>query len=978
MKYKTGSLVSARGRDWVVLPPAASGSDWLMLKPLGGTDDEIIELLPELETVSPAEFSLPNPAHLGSARSCAILRDAVRLGLRQTTGPFRSFGHIAVEPHPYQLVPLMMAMRQSTVRLLISDDVGIGKTVEALLIARELLDRGEVKRMTVLCPAQLAEQWQKEMEEKFHIEAETVLPSTVARLERGLGAGTSLFERYPFTIVSLDYIKSERHRLDFIRACPELVIVDEAHSCASPDGGRGGKQRYELVKELAAQEDRHMLFVTATPHSGKGDVFRSLLAFMSPALGSLPDDMMGDEHRRDRELLARYFIQRKRGDVSTYLSDTAQAASFPDRMAKELTWQAGPEWKELFTKTLALARDSIDSAEQGTQLQQRVCWWSALAMLRAVSSSPEAAEATFSHRAPGADSESGEDGADLLSTVEAVDSQGRQATFDQDVLDETAISDVLPGADTSPAEDQAADGSSEAQPVKKKLKGPSKNRYRELARLAAELKGKKDSKLQSLIPHVRQLLDDGYSPIIFCRFMTTARYVSTELAAALKDVTVAAVTGELPPDAREERILELSVSPRRVLVCTDCLSEGINLQEHFSAVIHYDLSWNPTRHEQREGRVDRFGQPKKEIRVITWWGKDNPVDGMILNVLLRKHFRIRQSLGISVPVPSQSEELLSTLLLAAILSSEKSTKKQMQQPLLPGIAAHVAKAKKQEQELDTEWDRVAAQEKKRSRSIFAQQSVNPTEVANALADAAKACGSAATVQEFVSMGWPLLGGKKDPTQKTRFAWYFDQSKRAAYGRHLDLPEDGQEFVFRLPAADGQTYLTRTHPLVEQLAAFLAQDALDPVDDKPLTSRCGVMRTKAVPRKTTLLLCRFRFLLSTTGGIQHSSLAEECCGVAFTGKPQKACWLSEDEVAALYHAQPDANIASDLAARWITQTEEEIDAVRPHLAEILQDRADVLKAAHANVRKTAKLSLRYNVQAQGAPDILGIFIFMPVD
>jgi superfamily II DNA/RNA helicase len=110
------------------------------------------------------------------------------------------------------------------------------------------------------------------------------------------------------------------------------------------------------------------------------------------------------------------------------------------------------------------------------------------------------------------------------------------------------------------------------------------------------------------------LLKDGYRPILFCRFIPTAEYVAKSCASVCQRVEVSAVTGLLPPSEREERVLQLAESPKRVLVCTDCLSEGINLQEHFDAVMHYDLSWNPTRHEQREGRVDRFGQKKGGAR----------------------------------------------------------------------------------------------------------------------------------------------------------------------------------------------------------------------------------------------------------------------------------------------------------------------------------------------------------------------------
>ena len=138
MTFAVGSLVRARGREWVVLPD--SGADLLMLRPLGGADDEVTGIYLPLESVEPARFDLPDPTDVGDFRSARLLRDAVRLGFRASAGPFRSFARIAVEPRPYQLVPLLMALRLDPVRLLVADDVGIGKTIEAAVIARELLD----------------------------------------------------------------------------------------------------------------------------------------------------------------------------------------------------------------------------------------------------------------------------------------------------------------------------------------------------------------------------------------------------------------------------------------------------------------------------------------------------------------------------------------------------------------------------------------------------------------------------------------------------------------------------------------------------------------------------------------------------------------------------------------------------------------------------------------------------------------------
>lgn len=230
MAYAVGSLIRARGREWVVLPE--SDDDLLVIRPLGGTDDEVTGIYLPVEPVEPATFALPNPEMPGDARSCQLLRDAVRLGFRSSAGPFRSFARLGVEPRPYQLVPLLMALHLDPVRMLIADDVGIGKSVESCLIARELLDRGEIQRMAVLCPPHLAEQWQAELVEKFHIDAELVLSSTATRLESRCRFGESLFEYYPYVVVSTDFIKSDRRRNDFLRTCPEMVIVDEAHTCA--------------------------------------------------------------------------------------------------------------------------------------------------------------------------------------------------------------------------------------------------------------------------------------------------------------------------------------------------------------------------------------------------------------------------------------------------------------------------------------------------------------------------------------------------------------------------------------------------------------------------------------------------------------------------------------------------------------------------------------------------------------------------
>lgn len=978
MSYATGSLVRARGRDWVVLPPESrpesrADGDWLRLKPLGGTNEEIISILPvlELEDVRPAVFDVPDPAKSGDARSCALLRDAVRLGLRATTGPFRCFGHIAVDPRPYQFVPLLMAMKQPVVRLLIADDVGIGKTVEALLIARELLDRGEIRRMSVLCPPQLAEQWQHELEEKFHIEAQLVLPSTIARLERGLDATTSIFEAWPFTVVSLDYIKSDRHRQEFLRACPEMVIVDEAHACASASGNRSGKQRYELVRKLAEDSNRHMIFVTATPHSGKEDVFRSLLAFLNPDFSNLSDNLSGREHEEDRRRLAEHFVQRRRGDIRAYMD---KATPFPQRKAQEVTWRATPKWKELFDSVLALARSSV--RQKGTVWQQRIQWWSALALLRAVSSSPAAAAATLRTRALGNGLES------EAQNTEQLDALGARALFDLDSGDDSPMSDELPGAnDTDDSEQDVRQDEAKANAAFDAARAERRRTFSRLADMAESLMGEEDSKLKQCIPHIKKLVDDGYSPIVFCRFIPTAEYVAEELRRKLPRCTVDAVTGLLPPEERELRVSQLAESERRVLVCTDCLSEGINLQNHFNAVIHYDLSWNPTRHEQREGRVDRFGQPLPEVRVITWYGTDNPMDGMVLDVLLRKHESIRKSLGISVPIPEDSEKVMQTLVQGLLLQSKPA--QSQTSLLLPGVEDYLAPEKKR---LAEEWDVVAREEEKRSRTLFAQQSIKVDDVALSLGQAEEAAGGTQSVQDFVCSALPMLGAVHNVAKKHGQDVHSFNMEALVQRRNagLDFPPL-MEAVFRQPCGEGQTLLSRTHPLVERLASWLAETALEAPDPgapdfDPAFSpvaRCGVMRSKSVQTRTTLVLCRFRFQIASTGGIEHVSLAEECGLLAFANSPGKAQWLDDAAAKKLLAAQPDQNVSSEQARRWLDEVHDALPQLMPHIRQYAEERGQALLEAHRRVRDAARAKgVRYAVQPQGEPDILGFFVYLP--
>ena len=161
--YAPGALVNARGRDWVVLPPEEP--DVVRLRPVDGSEAESVGIYLPLEpqALKPSQYQPPNPELSGDFTGALLLRDAVRLSLRSGAGPFRSMGHLSVAPRPYQFVPLIMALRLDPVRLLIADDVGVGKTIEAAMIAQEFLERGIARRVDVFCAPHLCEQWEEEL-----------------------------------------------------------------------------------------------------------------------------------------------------------------------------------------------------------------------------------------------------------------------------------------------------------------------------------------------------------------------------------------------------------------------------------------------------------------------------------------------------------------------------------------------------------------------------------------------------------------------------------------------------------------------------------------------------------------------------------------------------------------------------------------------------------------------------------------------
>jgi superfamily II DNA or RNA helicase len=926
MNFAVGSLVRARGREWVVLPE--SDEELLVLQPLGGTADEVAGILTSLEEVVPATFPLPTTDDLGDFRSARLLRDALRLGFRSSAGPFRSFGSLNFDPRPYQLVPLMMSLRLDPVRMLVADDVGTGKTASTLMIAAELLAQGKAKRLAVLCPPHLATQWQTEMREKFHLEAAVVLSSTASRLERGCQVGETLFDRHDITIVSTEYIKAERRRSEFLRTAPELIIVDEAHTCAFDGMTKGGRQlRHELLQGLAADPERNLILVTATPHSGKEEAFRSLITLLDSSFADLPEELSGEENRRHRERLARHMVQRRRADLRRYL---AVDTPFPERLETETSYKLSAEGRELFDAAIAYARETVRDTS-GSQHRQRLQWWSVLALLRSLASSPAAAVDTLEKRSVTSESKEEKD----------ADAVGRQFVFDLGEEDGAEYDDETGGTELEDTPDSS-----------------NRKKMRALKVLAEATMGEKDTKLQGVVSLVRSLLKDGFNPIVFCRYIPTAHYVADELQRVFPKVGVRAVSGRIPSSERAEVVEELGSFDQRILVATDCLSEGINLQNSFDSIIHYDLSWNPTRHEQREGRVDRFGQPKSEVRVITYYGIDNRIDGLVLEVLIRKHKTIRTSLGYSVPIPGDASAVGEAILEGVLLREDDA----QQMSLFEDDRAT---------QIMLSWENVVDKEK-RSRTVFAQDAIKPEEVARELDEVRQSLGTAVDVQNFFNSALESSGTH---ISQANGGFQYDLTHTPLALRDaLNFTNKDGVVRFDLPVGEKQTLLTRTHPAVSGLAAYVLDTALDPLREGP-ARRAGVMRTDAVGVRTTLVVLRYRFDIRVGTGEQL--LAEEAEILAFTGTDSQVEVLSVSDTQRLLTASPTANVSDAQAEEIFSEVIESNDTWMSELEKSALSAGERLLESHNRVRSAVRLRTSGDrVDVQLPVDVLGIFVLIP--
>ncbi|WP_457636616.1 helicase-related protein [Oceanithermus sp.] len=602
--YKPGAVVRARGRLWRVLEEA--DDFFLRVESLDGASRTLLYLPRERDAIRHESSPEPRPVLPRDPEQHRLYLEVEHLRTLQADAPFLSLQRSRVVPHSYQLVPLLMALESpARVRLLIADDVGLGKTIEAGLIVKELLLRGFARRVLVLTPAHLKEDWAEAFSRFFHLHFSVFSP----QLLRQLPPGKNPWQQHERLIASIDLAKRAEHR-DQVLAQPwDLVVVDEAHLASRV---QGRNERHRLVRGLAERAE-HLLLVTATPHSGHPESFVSLIQHLDPdgQLGLVTGDAVNRSRAR------RHVVQRTRNDVLKWYDAEGKRSPFPERDTRPVPVEPSKNEASLFALLSEYAR-LLMGQNSSTPAQ-----WLAMHFMRRASSSPLALYQSLTNR------------------IERL-----SALSQEPALDEAAEPDLGPLVDR-PDERGGEESADRAYDVAWVEQVRIKTELGYLTGLQEALKARArrpDSKFKRLVEMLSGELA-GKKAIVFTRYRDTLEYLGNLLPKRLEGVPVFTLHGGHTEAERDDILDRFARAERAVLVATDVISEGLNLQYHASQVVHYELPWNPNRLEQRNGRVDRFGQPEPVVRVRMLF-YERSLDALIFRRLIDKALRIKEEFGV--------------------------------------------------------------------------------------------------------------------------------------------------------------------------------------------------------------------------------------------------------------------------------------------------------------------------------------------
>jgi superfamily II DNA or RNA helicase len=764
--------------------------------------------------------------------------------------------------------------------MLIADDVGLGKTIEAGLIINELLARQLASRVLIIVPANLREQWREALDYFFHIPARIISTRHRREMERELPAGANPWQHYSYLITSVDYAKQPAIKNQILEQQWDIVLFDEAHQVAKPHQSgpdqRVRMDRWELGEALAESDRvRHLLLLTATPHNGYTDSFASLISMLD--VGAT----RGPKHSPEimRNVAERYVCQRRREDVEEWFKDDPDKSPFPDRDQDEVIVPPSAYEKEAIDAVRDYGKQVLERAAQARVQVRTLAHWTVLHLHKRALSSPEALRCSLRNRRRRLQERLA--GAVAEEEEAAISPEAARAT----VLDED------PGERLT--EEEAGERTERA------VYGPPEAIRAELSELEAVLEKaekvtpSRDSKLQKLLDTtLRNCLARERKVIIFTRFVDTMNYLRNQIERDKRYslIEVLTISGDLNERQRREVFLEFERAERAILVATDAISEGINLQHAAAQVIHYELPWNPNRLEQRNGRVDRFGQRKPVVYIRTMV-MDEPLDVMILKVLVEKAAQIRRDYGFSPPYFGDETDILELMEQHDItigptqLGLFDDWKPERGEPIEDPFAPETL-------------------ERIRGDSFYGQTHITLPQIEERLQQTASTIGSPEQIQAFVFSGLNRFGCPvtENPDGSYRIAITNRALQTTSVGEVIERATFDAEWAVDDPDL---TVLDIGHPLIRRLIEEVKQNAFR---EKEHYGRTAYVVTPDVDEVTALFHALARFVVNT----EPTSIVEELIPVAllvYGGTP-----LDRERTQGLLDAKPGPGVRTEAEVR----------------------------------------------------------------
>jgi len=654
----------------------------------------------------PENFEQFHPAHEAvDAERFDLRMEALNLTIAHEQGQLLSISNSLVRLEPYQLACVNEVMESLRQRALIADDVGLGKTIEAGLILKELQARNRADSVLFVVPAHLQKKWVRDMDRFFDIDLNVADRAWVEGERRRLGDAANIWDQDDIQLItSMAFLRQEEFQPALEEAFWDIVVIDEAHKAAQRGDSRSVTSQ---MAERVAHNSESLLLLSATPHDGKGQVFRSLISYLDPLL-------VAEDQELSRETVEQMMI--RRGKQTIY--DDNGKRIFPNRDVRTMTVSMTPAEEQLYEGVTTYVQEVYNRSEQ---LNEPAVGFAMALMQKRLVSSVGAIRETLRRRLQGLLEEGGAN-RELSEDAEAyLDGEDLEENDREAAEQELETLTVVNGDDALQTEIQMLQdlvNQAESIPV--------------------------DTKAQQVKRYIQQLLEENPNEklLLFTEYRDTLDYLLEEVSDQPWADEILVIHGDVDKDDRQQIEDQFNHGEPRLLFATDAASEGIDLQHSCHIMVNYELPWNPNRLEQRIGRIHRYGQDK-EVKVWNFQFEGTR-EGEIFELLQDKVENIRSQVGSTADVLGMLDDInIDDLIMRSVQNEDPPE----------ATAAELEELMEEREQTLLEWyDRSLI-----DPSTFDAESRE--RIQDIMDESADVFGTEADIRAFVERGLEAFGGR---------------------------------------------------------------------------------------------------------------------------------------------------------------------------------------------------------------------------